>query len=126
VTLTYARKEFPNQVKRDALMRSRGLCEGIGTTVNLPPGVRCNVDLGKAVQFDHVDAIDNQNVSLSNIQCLCVKCHAWKTAKIDIPKHAKVKRISDKHNGIRKPKKPWPSRKFNQPRYDNARYVERT
>lgn len=120
------RREFPKSVKREALMRSGGLCEGVGTIVNLPEGTRCNWPFGVAVEYDHVDAIDNENVSLENCQALCVTCHAYKSAKIDIPKHAKVKRIYDKHNGIKKAKKPWPSRKFNQPRYDNTKFVERS
>lgn len=117
------RREFPKSVKRAALMRSEGLCEGVGKIVNLPEGVRCNWPFGAAVEYDHADAIDNANVSLENCQCLCVTCHAYKTAKIDIPKHAKVKRIFDKRNGISGPKHKWPKRPFNQPRYDNTKYI---
>lgn len=95
------RKEFPKSVKRFALKRSGGLCEGWGMSVGLLGTTRCNFPFGVAVQYDHVDAIDNQNVSLENCQCLCVTCHAYKTAKIDIPKHAKTKRVFDKHNGIK-------------------------
>lgn len=106
MTLTYTRKDFPKPVKRAALLRSGGLCEGKGPTVNLPESVRCNFPFGVAVQYDHADAADNQNVTLDNCQCLCVTCHAYKTFKIDIPMHAKVKRQSDKHNGIRTRKGP--------------------
>jgi hypothetical protein len=74
----------------------------------LAPGTRCNFPFGVAVQYDHADAIDNQNVSLENCQCLCVTCHAYKTAKIDIPKHAKAKRRYDKHNGIKTKTRPMP------------------
>ena len=121
--LTYRRKEFPKSVKRDALMRSHGLCEGVGPSVQLPEGVRCNFNFGVGVQYDHVDAIDNDNVSLDNCQCLCGACHAYKTAKVDIPKHAKVKRIFDKHNGITRAKGKWPKQKFNKSRSDNAKYI---
>lgn len=117
------RKNFDKPTKRAALMRSHGLCEGEGPEVNLAHGVRCNVSLGKAVQYDHRDAIDNENVSLENCQCLCVICHAFKTAKIDIPKHAKVKRMSDKHNGITRAKKQIQSRGF-RPWTDNAKHLE--
>ncbi len=117
------RREFSKAVKREALMRSGGLCEGRGTKVGLIGSTRCNVPFGVAVQYDHVDAINNDDVSLDNCQCLCVTCHAYKTAKIDIPKHAKVKRIFDKHNGIVRPKGKWPKRKFNQPRFDNTKFI---
>jgi 5-methylcytosine-specific restriction protein A len=119
------RREFSKAVKREALMRSGGLCEGWGTKVGLIGSTRCNVPFGVAVQYDHVDAINNDDVSLDNCQCLCVTCHAYKTAKVDIPKHAKVKRIFDKHNGIVRPKGKWPKRKFSQPRFDNTRHIER-
>lgn len=114
MTLTYTRKDFPRAVKREALERSGGLCEGWGMSVGLLGTTRCNFPFGTAVRYDHVDAIDNQNVSLDNCQCLCVTCHAYKTNKLDIPKHAKVKRISDKHHGITSPKKPWPKRKMGE------------
>ena len=93
------RLEFSKQVRRDALTRSNGFCEGI-----LSDGTRCSANLWqKARHFDHVipAAIGGDN-SLQNCQCLCEPCHRVKTTKIDVPIIAKSKRISDKHNGIRK------------------------
>jgi hypothetical protein len=37
---------------------------------------------------------------------------------------AKIKRVSDKHKGITRPKKAWPSRPFAQSTYSNTRHVE--
>lgn len=110
--LTYTRKPFSKETKRAALLRSGGLCEGNGPIVNLPKDVRCNFPFGVGVEYDHSDAADNQNVTLENCQCLCVRCHAFKTFKRDIPMHAKVKRQSDKHNGINEAKgRPMPGTK---------------
>jgi 5-methylcytosine-specific restriction protein A len=95
------RLEFKKPVMREALTRSGGLCEGI-----LSCGNRCNVNLWqKPRHFDHVipDAIGGKN-DLANCQVLCLECHKAKTTKIDIPIIAKAKRISDKHNGIKKPR----------------------
>ena len=47
-------------------------------------------------------------------------CHAGKT-KDDVAAIAKAKRIQAKHLG--RPKSKWPSRPFNQPRYDNTKYL---
>lgn len=94
------RSEFTKQVRREALTRSNGLCEGL-----LPDGTRCNANLWqKARHFDHIipDAIGGDN-SLTNCQVLCVPCHDEKTWKKDIPIIAKSKRVRDKHLGIKKP-----------------------
>lgn len=93
------RLEFSKQTMREALTRSNGLCEGL-----LPDGSRCNVNLWqKPRHFDHIipAAIGGDN-SLTNCAVLCVPCHLEKTTKRDIPIIAKSKRVSDRHNGIRK------------------------
>jgi 5-methylcytosine-specific restriction enzyme A len=60
---------------------------------------------------------------LANLAPAHRKCHAVKT-KIDVTAIAKAKRIEAKHFGA-KIKKPWPSRKFSQERYDNTKQIER-
>ncbi len=93
------RLEFKKPVMREALTRSNGLCEGL-----LSNGLRCRANLWQKLRhFDHIIpcAIGGKN-DLANCQVLCVPCHDEKTRKIDIPIIAKAKRISDKHNGIRK------------------------
>jgi 5-methylcytosine-specific restriction protein A len=88
------RREFPKQVKRDALKRAAGKCEG--KDCNFPTGVKFHFD------HDIADGLGGEP-TLENCKVLCHACHADKTRKHDVPLIAKVKRISDKHNGIRKP-----------------------
>lgn len=88
------RREFSKQVKRDALHRAQGKCEN----------ETCGALFGVKFHFDHdiADGLGGEP-ELWNCKVLCHACHAEKTAKHDIPKIAKVKRIQDKHNGIKKP-----------------------
>lgn len=124
--LTYRRKEFSKAVKRDALLRSGGLCEAVGPLYGLEPEQRCNVKLSYGVHFDHVNADSNGGEpTLENCAATCPHCNMFKAHKHDTPRAAKVKRQFDKHNGIVRPKGKIPSRKFNQPRFDNTRYIER-
>lgn len=124
--LTYRRKEFSKAVKREALLRSGGLCEAVGPLYGLEPGQRCNVNLAYGVHFDHVNADSNGGEpTLENCAAVCPQCNMFKAHKHDTPRAAKVKRQYDKHNGIVRPKGKIPSRQFNQPRFDNTRYVER-
>lgn len=94
------RLEFTKKTMREALMRSGGFCEGVKAD-----GTRCNANLWQKRRiFDHIIpcALGGTN-DLSNAQVLCTTCDDEKTDKKDIPIIAKSKRISDKHNGIRKP-----------------------
>lgn len=86
------RREFPKQVKRDALKRAAGKCEN----------EKCGALFGVKFQFDHdiADGLGGKP-TLENCKVLCHVCHGEKTAKHDIPTIAKSKRISDKHNGIK-------------------------
>jgi hypothetical protein len=122
---TRKRKEFTKQTKREALERSRGECEAVGSDYNLAPEARCNFPFGLAVEYDHVDSSRNDDNSLANCAAVCISCHAYKTAKIDIPKHAKIKRISDKHHGITRSKHKRPKQSFSKKRFDNTKYIER-
>ena len=86
------RREFPKQVKRDALRRAEGKCET----------PTCSAVLGVKFHFDHdiADGLGGEP-TLENCRVLCFACHDTKTRKHDVPLIAKVKRINDKHNGIR-------------------------
>jgi 5-methylcytosine-specific restriction endonuclease McrA len=97
------RREFSKQTKRDALKRSGGLCEAIGSLYGLQPTQRCNAPLAYGVEFDHVilDANSKDN-SLENCAAVCIKCHRWKSANHDTPMAAKTVRQQDKARGIRK------------------------
>lgn len=90
-----SRREFPKQVKRDALRRAAGKCEA----------ATCGVLFGHKFHFDHdiADGLGGEP-TLENCVVLCLPCHKEKTTKHDVPLIAKVKRISDKHRGIKSAK----------------------
>lgn len=98
-----SRHEFSKPTKREALRRSGGLCEAVGSMYGLDEGHRCSAPLGYGVEFDHVilDANSKDN-SLENCAAVCVKCHKHKTRTHDIPKAAKTQRQQDDHRGISK------------------------
>ncbi len=96
------RRNFTKPTKREALKRSGGLCEAVGTLYGLEEGKRCNAPLSYGVEFDHIDLDANsKDNSLENCAAVCPSCHKFKTAKIDVPKAAKTLRQQDKNNGIR-------------------------
>ena len=113
MTLTYTRKEFPKPVRREALLRSGGLCEGEGHLYGLAEGVRCNRDLAYGVHFDHVNADSNGGKpTLDNCAAVCPACNMHKAYKHDTPRAAETKRKRDKHNGIHEAKgRPMPGTK---------------
>lgn len=110
------RYEFSKQIKRDALARSGGECEGMGKVYGLGEGQRCNGPLSYGVEFDHypLPATDEGSDTLDNCVAVCRTCHNFKTTKYDIPMQAKGKRIRDKVNGIRTKRK-WQSPGFPAP-----------
>lgn len=108
------RQEFTKQTKREALKRSEKFCEATGKFYGLAFNIRCNTPLSYGVEFDHfILASEGGDNSLENCRAICIKCHKWKTQNIDTPKAAKIKRVRDKHSGIKSPKKKIPYRKFN-------------
>lgn len=110
------RKEFTKKTKRLALERSSGKCEAVGVLYGLDSGKRCNGDLGKGVEFDHVlRASDGGDNDLENCLAVCKQCHAHKTRTFDTPQAAKTKRMSDKARGVSKPTGQLKSRGFSRP-----------
>jgi 5-methylcytosine-specific restriction protein A len=107
------RYEFSKEVKRHALARSEGRCEGLGVAYGLDPGQRCNAVLLRK-EYDHypLPATMEDSDTLENCVVCCPACHKHKTRTLDIPVQAKAKRVSDKHNGIVKPKGSIPNRPF--------------
>jgi hypothetical protein len=100
-----SRKEFSKATKRAANERAKDRCEAVGLWYGLLPGQRCNAPLGKGRHHDHINMEANSHDnSLENCAAVCIPCHAYKTAKIDIPKAAKTLRTQDKHTGITRPK----------------------
>lgn len=105
--LTYRRKEFSKAVKREALLRSGGLCEAVGPLYGLEPGQRCNVNLAYGVHFDHVNADSNGGKpTLENCAAVCPQCNMHKAHFHDTPRAAKLKRQRDRNQGISKRKGP--------------------
>jgi hypothetical protein len=62
------------------------------------------IDAGKAWDIDHILplALGGTNEP-NNLQILCKPCHQSKTAKNDIPRIAKTKRLKAHHLGARSP-----------------------
>jgi len=99
------RREFSKQVRRDAFLRAAGKCEGMDC------GARLHI--GK-FHYDHEipDGLGGEP-TLENCKVLCTACHKVKTTTKDVPSIAKAKRISDRQNGIKKPRTITRWRKFN-------------
>lgn len=106
--MTSRRYEFSKVVKRAALKRSGGYCEAIGTKYGQPQGHRCYWSLAQGVEFDHypVPATEVGSNTLKNCVAACPMCHRFKTSTYDVPMQAKGKRVSDKHLGIKKARRP--------------------
>jgi 5-methylcytosine-specific restriction endonuclease McrA len=112
------RREFSKPVKRDALRRAAGKCEG----------KNCGALFGVKFHFDHIIADGlGGDPTLENCAVLCHVCHNDKTRKHDVPLIAKVKRISDKHLGIKNSRQKIQSRGFQKrpPQRTASRPVER-
>ena len=88
------RNEFSNKTKLDAWTRAKGRCE------------ECGVKIVSGAEYDHRIACgldcDGGDNSLDNCVVLCGPCHSVKTAKTDIPRIAKTKRLMKRAAGIRK------------------------
>lgn len=91
------RREFPAKVMVLAFSRAKGLCEKCGARLYV----------GK-IHYDHrvPDAMGGEP-TLDNCDVLCSSCHGEKTATVDVPAIAKVKRIERKHIGAARPKGFW-------------------
>jgi 5-methylcytosine-specific restriction enzyme A len=100
-----SRKEFSKATKRAALERSDGGCEATGIFYGLSDGSKCFNRLSRGVEFDHILACSNGgDNSLANCLAICPICHRFKTKNHDTPRAAKIKRQSDKHTGVTRPK----------------------
>lgn len=121
-----SRREFTKKTQREAFARSCFRCEAVGAMYGLPAGKRCEGDLAKGVEFDHIvlDANSKDN-SLGNCAATCIPCHRFKTAKHDIPMAAKTVRMQDKARGIKTaPAKPLQSAGFPQTEKAAARQTK--
>lgn len=84
-----SRREFPAKIRVAAFERANGHCEGC--TARLVAG---------KFRYDHVlpDALGGEP-TLANCAVLCTACHGAKTAKGDVPRIARMKRLRAKHIG---------------------------
>ena len=100
------RTEFPKSVRRAALARSGGYCEGEGPLYGLAEGKRCNANLVYGFHADHVNPDGNGGQpTLENCAAVCPLCHKFKT-KNDVARIAKMKRQRDRNQGIKRRKGP--------------------
>lgn len=96
------RSDFTAETKRRAWARSGGRCEARGKIYGLKPRQRCNADLARGVEYDHVDPDANsRDRSLENCAAVCPPCHRWKTSHRDRPLIAKTNHQADMRRGIR-------------------------
>lgn len=93
-----SRREFRKAVKLAAWERCGGVCDKC--TTYLFPG---------RFQYDHdiPDGLGGEP-TLDNCLVLCSACHGAKTAKVDVPRIAKTKRVKAAHLGIKATKRPMP------------------
>lgn len=91
-----SRTEFSKKTKAQAFVRANGHCEGDGC------GARLTVS---KFRYDHriPDWMGGDN-SLENCTVLCLGCDLGRKTPQDQKDIAKVKRIRDKHHGIKKPR----------------------
>ena len=98
-----SRNNFTKETQRQALARSKGICEChlIPHVFNVP----CGLPLGDGnTFFEHIDpdAISGRN-DLANAAALTRNCWRYKTSFYDPPVIAKVRRVSDLAHGIKDP-----------------------
>lgn len=90
------RHEFTKATKRATNKRANGRCEAMGAVYGLMAGERCAAILTqRTTEYDHypMSALDEGSGLLENCVACCKSCHAFKTARYDIPMQAKGKRI---------------------------------
>ena len=86
------RSEFSPRTKAKAFERANGSCEGCAAPL-----------VGYKYQYDHVIADSHGGGNdLDNCQVICITCHREKTAKVDVPIAAKIKRIQRRERNIKK------------------------
>jgi hypothetical protein len=98
------RREFSNEVRRQAFARSGDICE-CARVPSLPTyGTGCGVALVTgAISYEHIvcDALEGEP-TLENCACLTKTCWRLKTDTHDLPAIAKDRRQRDRNAGIRR------------------------
>lgn len=97
------RLEFTSKTKRQAFVRSNGVCEcSMIPWLNRPEGCGQRLTDGR-IRYEHInpDAIRSDN-SLENCAVLSIGCWREKTSRYDLPTIAKSNRVKDRARGIRR------------------------
>ena len=94
ITRPLNRISFSTSFRLSLFLKRKGICSVCSL----------KIDAGKAWDIDHVIplALGGTNEA-ENLQILCKPCHQSKTAKNDIPRIAKTKRLKARHLGARAP-----------------------
>lgn len=98
---------FTKAQRKELYRRAEGRCECTGPRYGLPEGVRCMNMLGSTWHADHeLSHAQGGETVLENGVAACISCHAYKTAKHDVPQIAKNVRVAEKTAGLRKSRNP--------------------
>jgi hypothetical protein len=99
------RLEFTTATQREALARSKGVCECHRVPQLATYGIGCDVPLGPGnTFFEHIVPCElGGDNDIDNCAALSRTCWKAKTANYDLRVIAKAKRNFDKDNGIRDP-----------------------
>ena len=94
ITRTLRRSTFSTSFRLNLFLKRKGKCAACSQ----------KIEAGKAWDIDHILplALGGTNEP-DNLQILCRSCHKTKTARFDVPRIAKTKRLKARHLGARKP-----------------------
>ena len=94
ITRSTRRPVFSTSFRLNLFLKRKGACASC----------YLKIDAGKAWDIDHIlpVALGGTNKP-ENLQILCKPCHQSKTAKNDIPRIAKTKRLKARHLGAHAP-----------------------
>jgi len=94
VTRTVRRPTFSTSFRLSLFLKRKGICTACAQ----------KIEAGKAWDIDHILplALGGTNEP-DNLQILCRSCHKTKTARFDVPRIAKTKRLKARHLGARAP-----------------------
>ena len=94
ITRTVRRPTFSTSFRLSLFLKRKGICAACTQ----------KIDAGKVWDIDHILplALGGTNEP-DNLQILCRSCHKTKTARFDVPRIAKTKRLKARHLGARAP-----------------------
>ena len=92
ITRTARRPTFSTSFRLTLFLKRKGICTACAQ----------KIEAGKAWDIDHILplALGGTNEP-DNLQILCRSCHKTKTARFDVPRIAKTKRLKARHLGAR-------------------------